>query len=248
MGEYLDANGLRTYFERRGSGDPVLLLHGGGGTAESLTALADILAEHYEVLIPERRWHARTACVGKELTYEVMAEDTIAFMDRLGVTDAHLIGQSDGANVALLTAVQRPDHVRKLVLMGGNFNTDYLSSESRAWLKGLSPEIARQVFPSVVDLYFNVTPDAEARFPVLLQMLGNLYASDWRIPTMSLEGVATKTLVMAGDRDSVPIAHTLELFRSIPNAQLCVVPEADHEFARKKPELIGPIIVRFLGS
>ncbi len=248
MGEYVEASGLRTYLERRGAGEPLLLLHGGGGTAESLSALASALAERYEVVIPERRWHGRTACVGSELTYEIMAADTVALMDVLGITSASLVGQSDGANVALLTAAQRPDLVRRLVTIGGNFNTDYLNPDSRAWLRGLNPEIARQAFSSVVELYFKVTPDADARFPALLRMLGGLYASDWRIPIETLSKIKAQTMVVAGDRDSIPLSHTLELFRSIPKAQLWIIPNADHEVARKHPDVVGPGILRFLGA
>jgi pimeloyl-ACP methyl ester carboxylesterase len=204
------------------------------------------MAAHYSIVIPERRWHGRTACVGTELTYELMASDTEAFMDALGIRNAHLIGQSDGADVAALVALQRPELVRKLVMIGGNFNTDYLTPAARTWLRGLTPAVAREVFPSVVDLYYKVVPDADVRFPILIEMLAKLYSSDWRIPTASLGRIAAPTLVISGDHDSIPLAHTLELFQSIPKAQLYVIPDADHESVRKKPELVNSAIMRFL--
>lgn len=246
MGEYLDVNGLKTYFERRGTGDPVLLLHGGASTCEWLAPLAKGLEASYSLVQPERRWHGRTACVGTELTYEIMTADTITFMDTLDITTAHLIGQSDGANIAAMIAIQRPDLVRKVVMMGGNFNTDYLTAETKRGLLGVTPEQARKAFPETVRLYFEVQPDAEARFPVLLAMLMKTYASDWRIPVESLTRIAAPTLVICGDRDSVPLTHTQELFRAIPKAQLCVVPNASHSFAREKPELVSSVIHDFL--
>jgi len=246
MGEYLEVNGVRTYFETRGSGEPAVLLHGGAGTTESLYAQALELAKKYAVIVPERRWHGRSACVGGELTYENMTADTIAFMDALKVRKAHLLGHSDGANIAAMVAIQRPDLVRKLVWISGNFNNDYLSEEARIWLRGWTPDDARRLFPAAVDQYYKVAPDAEARFPVLLKLLGKLYASDWRIPTEDLGRIVAPTLVMSADRDAVPLTHTLELFRSIPKAQLCVIPNANHLLVMERPEAVNPVILRFL--
>jgi len=248
MGEYIMANGVRTYFERRGSGETLLLLHGGVGTVESLSGLTEGLARWFEVVVPERRWHGRTACVGTELTYEVMAEDTIAFMDNLGVNRSHLVGHSDGANVAALVAIRRPDLARTVVMIGGNFSTDYLSNEVRESQRGLTPEDARRAFPEVMDLYFAVTPDAEMRFPVLLRMLGEMHASDWSIPRSELNRMDTRTLIVSGDRDIIPLSHTLEMYKSIRNAELWVIPGTGHDSPRTQPELVSSAIKRFVMS
>lgn len=246
MGEYLEVNGVRTYFETRGKGEPVLLLHGGGCTVESLYPQAVELAKRYTVVLPERRWHGRSACVGNELTYEIMTADTIAFMDSLKVRKAHLIGHSDGANIAAMVAIERPELVRKLVWISGNFSPDWLSAEGRAQLSRLTTEGLRELFPSLVDTYYKVAPNADERFPVLLEMLKRLWTSDWRIPTASLRQISAPTLVMSADRDMVPLAHTLELFQYIPKAQLCVIPNADHALVMKRPEAVNPAILRFL--
>jgi pimeloyl-ACP methyl ester carboxylesterase len=198
MGEYLEVNGLKTFFERRGSGEPVLLLHGGGCTIETLYAQAEELARLFDVVLPERRWHGRTASMGTDLTYEIMTTDTVAFMDKLGIRNAHLIGHSDGANIAALITLQRPDLVRKLVMISGNFNTDYMSAEKKTSFK-LTPEDIHKWAPSVFDLYYKVTPNASVQYPVLLEMLKKLYTSDWRIPTASLGRIAVPTLIVSAD-------------------------------------------------
>jgi pimeloyl-ACP methyl ester carboxylesterase len=248
MGDYIEANGLKTYFERKGSGESLLLLHGGVGTVGSQAGLAKELARRFEVIVPERRWHGRTACVGDKLTYEVMAEDTIAFMDAVGMKSSHLVGHSDGANVAALVAIQRPDLARKLVMIGGNFNTDFLSEEVRRRMRGMTPEEARRAFPDTVDRYYAVTPDADARFPRLLKMLGEMHAADWRIHPSDLLRITIPTLIVSGDRDIIPLSHTLEMFNLVPNAQLWVIPGTGHDSPGSQPELVGSTITRFLTS
>src|SRR5262245_40207502 len=123
-GAYLDAGGVHTYYEVRGAGDPVILLHGGMCTAEPFDGQAPALAERYRAYVPERRGHGRTPDVDGPITYEVMARDTIDFIEAAGTGPAHLVGWSDGAIVGLLVALERPELVRKLVLIGQYSNDD----------------------------------------------------------------------------------------------------------------------------
>src|SRR3954469_18349966 len=96
VGAYVDAAGTRTYYEMNGSGAPLVLLHGGFCTVETLDGLVPALTEHYTVYAPERRGHGRTADVDGPITYTAMAADTIAFLDAVGVAGAQLVGWSDG--------------------------------------------------------------------------------------------------------------------------------------------------------
>ena len=87
-------------------------------TAETFDGQTGALAEHFRVYVPERRGHGRTADVPGPITYEIMAQDTVAFIEALGIERAHLVGWSDGALVGLLVALWRPELVGKLVLDG----------------------------------------------------------------------------------------------------------------------------------
>src|SRR5690242_10739366 len=107
-GHYVETNGVRTYYEVTGTGEPLLFLHGGMCPAETLDAQVAGLAPHFQVFVPERYGHGRTADIDAPLTYETQAEHTIAFMDALGIESAHLAGWSDGALAALLVALRRP--------------------------------------------------------------------------------------------------------------------------------------------
>ena len=156
-GAYVDAGGLNTYYEVNGEGDPLVLLHGGFCPAETLDGLTPGLSEGYRVYVPERRGQGRTADVEGPITYEIMAQDTIAFMAALDLRNAHVVGYSDGAVVAVHIALERPELVRKLVLIGQALNHDALPAQVRELLSvGLTPDILP---PFLRQLYANVSPD-----------------------------------------------------------------------------------------
>ena len=89
---------------------------------ETFSGLRALLTPHFRVYLPERRAHGRTPDVPGPLTYDLMAQDTIAFMEAVGLDSAHLVGWSDGAMVGLLVAMRRPDLVRRLVMIGQHLN------------------------------------------------------------------------------------------------------------------------------
>ena len=98
MGSYVQVGGVRTWYEERGEGAPLVLLHGGMGDARDFATNIDALAAHFRVFVPERRGYGHTADVDGPITYELMAQDTIAFLDVVVGGPAHLVGHSDGAN------------------------------------------------------------------------------------------------------------------------------------------------------
>src|SRR3954454_13047340 len=109
MGQYVDINGVNTWYDEVGSGEPLILLHGGLCTNETWGSQMPTLAEHFRVLAPERRGHGHTADVEGPLNYTAMATDTIGFLDNVVGGPACLVGWSDGAIVGLLVAQERPD-------------------------------------------------------------------------------------------------------------------------------------------
>jgi pimeloyl-ACP methyl ester carboxylesterase len=243
-GDYVDAGGLRTYYEVSGEGEPLLLLHGGFCAVETFDGLTPLLAERYRVYLPERRGHGRTPDPGGPITFGNMAEDTIAFVDAIGLPSAHVVGWSDGAVVALSVALQRPDLVRTLVLIGTAVNLDGLAAEARDQLaSGLTPEILP---PFLRDLYANVSPDGPDHFDVVFEKL----TATWKVePSFELDELAKltiPTLVLVAEHDMVTVEHAAEVQRAIPDAQLEVVPDAGHGFPMETPELASRPVLAFL--
>ena len=121
MADCIELNGVLTWYEKRGNGDPLLLLHPGGAGVDSRAWGPNIeaLSSRFTAFTPDRRGHGRTPDVEGPITFEAMASDTVAFLETVIGEPAHLAGCSDGAVVALLVALRRPDLVRKLVFIAG---------------------------------------------------------------------------------------------------------------------------------
>ena len=242
---YISANGVETYYEVRGEGEPLLLLHGGTGTNEDFAQQVAVFAEQYRVIAPERRGHGRTADVEGPITYEVMRDDTIAFMEALGIERAAMVGWSDGANVALMVAMARPERVRKIVAVGGNFRSDGLVEGFRGWISTVTPE----TFPAKYrEAYDRLSRDGPAHFGVVLEKVHRMWLSEPQLTADDLRRVAAPVLVMVGDRDLIRLEHTVEMFEGLPHAQLAIVPGSTHEVLQEKPELANRMILEFLAD
>ena len=240
---YVDANGLNTYYQEQGSGDPLLLLHGGLVDGDSFGQQTPAFAERFRVIVPDRRAHGRTADVEGPITYDLMADDTIAFMDAVSPGPAHLVGWSDGGDVGLLVAIKRPDLVRRLVIIGANFSADGLTREAAESFKPDTPTSAVPIMRETWKVNA-VDPD---RFEAVLAKMQHCWF-DYSISTADLARIAAPTLVMVGDDDITRFEHTIELYDTIPDAQLAVIPGASHLVPLEKPDLVNQLVLDFLAA
>jgi pimeloyl-ACP methyl ester carboxylesterase len=244
MGDYVELPGVRTWYETDGAGDPLLLLHGGLCTNETWQAQRADLAADFRVLLPERRAHGHTPDVDGPLSYQDMADDTVAFIEAVVDGPAHLVGWSDGGVIALLVAIARPDLVRKVVAIGANFLPSPQS--------GAAPEMLDQVMPDAPDLtmfreaYEAVSPDGAAHWPVVVGKLAAMFRTEPTIPTEDLARITAPTLVLVGDDDLMTLEHTIALYRAIPGSQLAVVPGTSHALLMEKPREVNRMILDFL--
>ena len=244
-GTYVDAAGVHTYYEVVGDGDPLLLLHGGFATIETWGAQTPALAERYRVYLPERRGHGRTADVPGPTGYDFMARDTIAFMEALGISSAHLVGWSDGGNVGLEVALARPDLVRKLVLIGAAANFDGYTPA----LQAMTPKLTPDFLPaSMRQAYETLSPDGPDHLPVVFEKLITVWRMEPHHSLADLERVSAPTLVLLGDDDDITVEHAAAMQRAIPDAQLAVVPGTDHALMFEKPELVNRLLLDFLAD
>lgn len=244
MGTYIDIGGVRTWYEEAGSGDPLVLLHGGLVTNETWGAQLPAFAERYHVYAPERRAHGHTPDVEGPLSYDDMASDTIGFLEAVVGGPARLVGWSDGGNVGLLVAISRPDLVTKLVIVGSNYNTKASVPEAAEMMEHMDPDAPDMaMFRS---LYEAATPDGADHWPVVVRKLLEMWTSEPDIDPADLARITAPTLVMAGDDDMVRLDHTDELYRAIPNSELAVVPGTSHAALIEKPDLVNRIILDFL--
>jgi pimeloyl-ACP methyl ester carboxylesterase len=246
MGEYAPLPGLRTWYETEGSGDPLVLLHGGLCTNGTWGELRAGLAARHRVFLPERRAHGHTPDVEGPLTYQDMAEDTAAFLEKVVAGPAHLVGWSDGGIVALLVAAARPDLVRRAVLIGTNFRPGPECFSAPSMLDAMTPDGPDLAF--FRELYEPVSPDGAAHWPVAAAKVLTMWRTQPDLTAADLARVRTPTLVMAGDDDLITLEHTCALYRGVPDSRLAVVPGASHLLPLEQPDHVCRLVLDHLAQ
>jgi pimeloyl-ACP methyl ester carboxylesterase len=236
---YADIGGHRTWFaDSRGSGDPVLLLHGGLSDSDLLLdPLEPALADRFRVVAFDRRGHGRTADTDAPFHYDDMATETIAVIDELIGARSHLVGWSDGGNVALLVALRRPDLIRSLVLIGSNYHFD--SAEPAESTGSGPPRFIRE-------RYAERSPDGADHFAIIFEKSRAMWTAEPTLTTEGLKRIVAPALVLVGDDDLMTLAHTASLYESLPLGQLAVVPGTSHAVVVEKPGLVTRLIGDFL--
>jgi pimeloyl-ACP methyl ester carboxylesterase len=238
---YVQLGDVRTWYAEYGDGEPLVLLHPGGGgiDARALDPSLGAFARRFRVYTPERRAHGRTPDPAGPVTYDLMAQDTVAFLETVVGGPARLAGVSDGAVVALLTARARPDLVSRLVLVSGVFHQAGWQPETFA---DPDPEFAAYLARA----YAEVSPDGAGHFGEVVAKLGRMHAEEPTLSTTDLAAVTPRTLVMCGDDDEPRMEHTLDLYRGLPDAELAVLPGTSHGLMAEKPDLFHSVILSFL--
>jgi len=248
---YLSINGSELYSEVAGDGDPVLLLHGGFCSLESLRAQSDALVGDYRVFAFERAGHGRSADVDGPISYAQGVADTLAYLDANDLESAHIIGYSDGAIIGLLLALDHPDRVRSLVAISGNLDpSGFTHSDESAGVPVLSalPRSSEEK-PDLERMHYDrLSPDGPEHGAVIFEKLLALWTSEPNIAPADLARVTAPTLVISGDRDSIRVDHSLLMAASIPGAQLCIVPGATHGLVAERPEFLSTVIRGFLND
>ena len=229
---------VQMWYDTHGQGDPLVALHPGGAGVDSraLAPNVEALSKHFQVYAPEQRGHGHTRDVEGPVTFELMARDTIAFIETVVGGPVHLLGCSDGAILALTVALRRPDLVRRLVFATGVFHRD-------GWedgvLQGDPPDFLRQS-------YGEVSPDGIGHYDVMVAKLDTMHAHEPSLTHDDLGKIACRTLVMVADDDEVRLEHAVDLYRTLPDAELSVVPGTSHGLLVEKPQLCNMVITEFL--
>ena len=214
------------FYEVHGEGPP--LLHLSGGTCSNEVGFEDIaaLAKNFQVIAPEQMGHGRTADdTARPFDYHDMAEDVVALLRHLKLDSAMVFGFSDGGILGLDMAINHPELVVKLAVSGTNFSVGGLEESTAEWFRTTTgdgwPLELRQS-------YDRLSPDGPDHWNDVIERIKTMWLSQPEFTTEQLATISAPTLVIAGDRDAITPEHTVALFKAIPNARLCIVPNAGH--------------------
>ncbi|MGH9894079.1 MAG: alpha/beta fold hydrolase [bacterium] len=238
MSAVVELNGVRTWYEQHGQGEPLVALHPGLADSRAFGPNIGAWSERFRVFTPERRGHGHTPDVDGPLTFDLMARDTVAFLETVVAEPARVLGCSDGAIVALLTAFLRPDLVSQLVFVSGVFHFE-------GWYpQAIDPNNQPPDFMRAG--YGQVSPDGVDHFPVVVAKMAEMHLHEPAMATSDLKKIPCRTLVMVGDDDEVRLEHALDLYRGLPRAELAIVPGTSHGLLVEKAGLCNAIILDFL--
>jgi pimeloyl-ACP methyl ester carboxylesterase len=229
---------ISMWYGERGRGDPCVLLHPGGAGVDSraLASTVDALSQVFRAYTPEQRAHGRTPDVDGPVSYQLMAHDTIMFIEAVIGQPVYVLGVSDGAVVGLMVARRRPDLVRRLVFAAGVFHHD-------GWEKGVLDGEPQEFLRRS---YGEISPDGIGHYDVVVAKLAAMHAREPGLTPTDLHRITPRTLVMVGDDDEVRLEHAIEMYRHLPDAELAVVPGTSHGLLVEKPGLCHLIIAEFM--
>lgn len=227
QGKTVSVNGMELYFEIQGQGDPLVLLHGYLVNGEMWKPFIEEFKRHFRLIIPDLRGHGRSNNPNPTEIYSTRqaAKDIIALLDYLDVFKFKAIGASLGALILLHISTQQPERVEAQVLIGG---TSYFPDEFRETIRKIS---VKSYSERTWEYYRNLHKNGDDQIRLLLHQFQKFADSyeDVNFTARLLSRITAKTLIIHGDRDlSFPVTIATQMYQSIPNSYLWVIPNGGH--------------------
>lgn len=241
------------WYDETGEGPPLVLLHEGVVDSRIWERVVPLLAERHRVIRYDQRGFGNSP--RPEGPYSLV-EDLVAILDAAGLERAALVGASRGGNVALSTAVERPERLSALILLGSGLsgaqlNVDWTPDQIARW------ESAEEVndWPAMAELDMEVWAPMGADPELRAMFLENAVWSNSEDPATDepvaerVSGITAPTLVITGGRDVRGINEIGDrLAQDIPGAQSAVIEEADHMIPWRAPEELSHLVLDFLSG
>ena len=235
-GKYYDIRGIKMYCEVYGEGQPLLIIHGNGGSINNFVYQIPYFKDKYKVIIADSRAQGKSADTGDSLTYEMMADDYAALLSSMKIDSAYVIGWSDGGIDGLLLAMRHPEKVKMLAVTGANLVPDSSAVPQSIW---------NMVMPALTELTNKPNKTAEEKKALKLY---RLLATEPHITPAALQAVKCPTLVMGGDHDVIKEEHTMLIYKNIPRAYLWILPGSGHSTPVVFKDDFNRIVDRFFST
>ncbi len=257
---HVEVDGINYYYEVRGEGEPLVLLHGGLGSIDMFRPLLPKLSARRQVIGVDLQGHGRTSLGTRPISLAAIGADMAVILDRLGYRSVDVLGYSMGGGVALRLAIQHPERVRRLVVVSAGFASDGFHPEMRPMQAAVGAGMMEQMRGTpMYASYARVAPHPE-EFPRLLDAMGAWMREDYDW-SAEVRGLSMPTMLVYGDADMFRPQHVVEFYQLLggglrdagwmrehmsPN-RLAIVPDLTHYEMFLSP-LLASTVLPFLNG
>jgi pimeloyl-ACP methyl ester carboxylesterase len=249
---YVKTSGLEYYYEISGTGEPLLLLHGGLGSTDMYRPIMPAFTDHRTVIAVDLQGHGRTALGTRKIDLAAIGRDLAVVLDKTGFEQVDVLGYSFGGGVALQLAVQHPEKVRRLVLVSAGFSDAGFYPELREQQNALTAQFADAMKETpMYKSYVAVAPKPE-EFPRLLQAMGDFMRGHYDF-SADVKKLAGPTMIVFGDGDMYRPEHVVEFYKllggglrdagwgreNMSRNRLAIIPDQTHYDIFFSPKLVA---------
>lgn len=250
IGEYADINGIKMYYDKYGKGEPLLLLHGGTGSIEDYKYIIPYLSKDFQVIAVDFRGHGRTNNNIDSMSYSLHTSDIIHFIEFLRLEELRIIGYSDGGVVALKLAIEIPEKIKKMVVVGANKSVSDLENYIIDFANEMTSDenMSNSYIKSQKDKYIKMNPEPD-KYEKFMQLVGQMWLREPYITNDDYAIIKTPILLIYGDRDLIKFDKMIQMYKDLKDdrKQLCILPNTDHfVFQENHSEIVNPIILKYL--
>ena len=239
-GKYVDIRGFKMYYETYGQGEPLLIIHGNSGSIGNFLYQIPYFDKNYKVIIADSRAQGKSVDPTDSLSYEMMADDLNALLDKLNLKSSYVIGWSDGGINGLLLAIRHPDKVKKLAITGANLWPDSTAVDPYIYKWALN---RNNTTSESLKKTNNPTPEKRNELKLL-----HLLSYEPHITVEQLHTITCPTLVIGGDHDVILPKHTMLIAQSIPNSYLWIIPNSGHSTPVFKKDQFNAVVGDFFSK
>src|SRR5262245_5398467 len=256
---YAEVNGINLYHEIYGSGEPLVLIHGGLTTIGEMQGWIQPLAKNRKVIAVEMQGHGRTTDTDRPMSWATMGDDISALLDYLKIPKGDLVGHSFGGSIAIREAIHHPDKVRRLVVISSPHRRSAWYQETQKGMSQVDASMTENMMQTPTGRLSKQWPDPQ-RFPKFLDKMGKMMSEDYDW-SAEIAKLPMPVLLVFADNDSVPQKQIAEFFAllaggvkepgwvntQLSKSPLAVVPGYSHYNFLSSPE-VPQIVGKYLAD
>jgi pimeloyl-ACP methyl ester carboxylesterase len=217
VGKYYDIRGFQMYVEVYGQGEPLLLIHGNGGSIRSVSPLIFDFQKKYKVIAVDCRNYGKSIYKGDSLSDEMIADDISELLIKMNINSVYVLGISSGANSALWLAAKYPKQVMKAVINGANLTSSAETiGEYWNWHH-------KNLMDSLNHIQIKTEND-KIKLKNIKREYNNMTFED-------LHKIQAPTMIISGDYDVIKPSHSVQIFENIKKSYLYIQPSSGHLIA-----------------